>query len=75
MNSNCNPILGPDSLPGTLLERLKHAVETRGHLRVIHTIGLSQAAFWRAMAGGKIRAGTVHQIEAGLDALDREAGR
>ncbi len=58
-----------DSLPATTREHLQREVEERGHIHVIRAIGLSEAAFWRAMAGAKIRAGTVHQIQAGLDAL------
>lgn len=65
--------IGSDSLPTTLRERLQRTVRELGHKDVMHAVGLSPAAFWRAIAGGNVRAGTMHQIEAGLSAL--EAGR
>jgi hypothetical protein len=61
-----------DSAPATVVEEMHRAVARHGPRRVIKAIGLSEAAFWRAYSGVKVRAGTVHQIRAGLAGLDVE---
>ena len=60
-------------LPATLRERLQRKVDESGAQPVMAAVGLSPAAFWRALAGGNVRAGTVHQIEATLNALEGDA--
>lgn len=59
-----------DAAPATTIERLRRAVEAHGPRAVIRAVGLSEAAFWRAYAGAKVRAGTVHQINAALEAFE-----
>ena len=61
-----------EACPATAKERLQRAVNRHGHVRVIAAVGLSQAAFWRVLAGAPIRSGTYHQLLAGLDALEGE---
>lgn len=60
------------SLPATLRERLQRNIDSRGHVTVMRAVGLAPSAFWRAVAGAAVRAGTVHQIEAALGALERD---
>ena len=64
------------ALPATIRERLNLKVEEIGSRPVLRATGLSEAAFWRAVAGARVHFGTCAAIERGLALLDeaRDAG-
>jgi hypothetical protein len=57
-------------IPATLRERVQRAIEAHGHRAVFRAVGLSEGAFWRAVGGGPVHAGTPLMFERGLSALE-----
>jgi hypothetical protein len=65
--SHCHTVVRRGSpIPASLRARLERHEERE----VLNLTGMSQAAYWRARAGGCVNVGTMLRLEKALDALE-----